>query len=319
MGYQSKIYDKALEIKKTFAKQEKARFERMEAEIYAKFPRLFALDNELSKIGASAAIKAINGDLDAIKALSESSLKIKKEKQEILEGAGFREYKPLCPLCEDSGFCKGSLCECVKTIAKDLLVNELNEQLPLKNSRFDNFDLSFYPDENDSDGNSPKKRMKAIFDFSKKYADTFNKTSESLLFLGGAGLGKTHLSLAIGSAVIEKGYGVIYATAGNMLSKMEKEYFSHLDPDFSDAVLECDLLIIDDLGTEFSTSFSSSCLYNIINTRLLANKPTLINTNLSFAELEQRYTARISSRLAGGYTIKKFLGKDIRIIKATSK
>ncbi len=318
MGYQSKTLDKALDIKLQSAKEHRARFDKTISEVYAKTPRLFNIDNELSKNGASAAIKAINGDLESLKSLREVSQKLSDEKQKILKDAGVNEFKPLCPLCNDTGFVKGTLCECVKNIAKGLLVNELNEQLPLNTSRFDNFDLKFYPNVEENGVNS-KKRMSAIFDFCKNYANSFTKSSESLLFLGGAGLGKTHLSLAIGAAVIEKGYGVIYGSAGNLFSKIEKEYFSRNEPEFSDAVLECDLLIIDDLGTEFSTQFTHSALYNIINTRILANKPTLINTNLSFAEIEERYTARISSRLAGSYTIKKFIGNDIRIIKATNK
>lgn len=319
MGYQNKTYEKALEIKRQSAKEHKARYDKTLNEVYLKTPRLSIVDNELSKNGAAAAIKAINGDIEGLELLRDKSRKLSNEKQRLLKAAEIDEFKPLCPLCNDEGFVKGKLCECVKLIAKELVISELNEKLPLENSRFSNFSLSFYPADEDENGISPKKRMSAIFDFCHKYAKNFTPKSESLLFLGGAGLGKTHLSLAIGSLVIEKGYGVIYGSAGNLLSKIEKEYFSRNEPEFSDAVLECDLLIIDDLGTEFTTQFAHSALYNIVNTRLLSGKPTLINTNLSFSELEERYTARISSRLAGGYTIKKFLGNDIRILKATQK
>lgn len=316
MGYQNKTYEQALEIKRQSAKEHRAEFDKTLGEIYSKTPRLSVIDNELSKNGAAAAIKAINGDIEGLELLRDKSRKLSNEKQKLLSAAGIGDFKPLCPVCNDEGFVKGKLCDCVKLIAKELVISELNEKLPLNTSRFNNFSLSYYPTDEDENGISPKKRMSAIFDFCHTYAKNFTPKSESLLFLGGAGLGKTHLSLAIGSLVIEKGYGVIYGSAGNLLGKIEKEYFSRNEPEFSDAVLECDLLIIDDLGTEFATQFAHSALYNIINTRLLSNKPTLINTNLSFSEIEERYTARISSRLAGGYTIKKFLGNDIRIAKA---
>ena len=319
MRFDTNITEKALEVQKEYAKKHKARYDAMLLEVYDKNPKLKQIDLELSKNGASAAIKALSGDISAVNSIKELSQKLSSQKQAILDDAGIKPFAPLCPVCNDSGFSSQTLCSCVKQIAKQMLTDRLKEQMPLENSSFDDFNLGYYSDSPDDDGNIPKKRMKSIFQFCKTYADTFTKNSESLLFLGGAGLGKTHLSLAICNEVLNGGFGVIYCTAGNLMSRLEKEYFSHEGTQYLDAVLESDLVIIDDLGTEFSTQFSQSNLYNIINTRILSNKPTIISTNLSFAELEERYTARIASRLAGVYTVKKFLGRDIRIIKATSK
>ena len=132
---------------------------------------------------------------------------------------------------------------------------------------------------------------------------------------GATGLGKTFLSLSIASAVIEKGYGVIYSSAQNLLNTLEKEKFSNSDANTLNAIFDCDLLIIDDLGTEFSTSFTVSTIYNIINTRINMCKPVIISTNLSLSELQEMYSERIVSRFIGEYTILKFAGNDIRQIK----
>ena len=143
---------------------------------------------------------------------------------------------------------------------------------------------------------------------------------KNLLFFGQTGLGKTHLSLAIVAEVSAKGFGVVYGSAQNLFSAAEKEHFSYSgETSVQDSLLGCDLLVIDDLGTEFYSSFAASLFYNIVNTRLLSCKPTVINTNLSLDELEKKYTPRICSRFMGGYDSKKFIGSDIRQIKALER
>ena len=135
--------------------------------------------------------------------------------------------------------------------------------------------------------------------------------------MGETGLGKTHLSLAIVAAVSEKGYSVVYGPAGNLFTAAEREHFSYSgETEKLDSMLSCDLLVIDDLGTEFLSPFTSSLFYNIINSRILENKPTIISTNLSIAEIEKRYSDRIASRFIGNYEVKRFLGEDIRQQKA---
>lgn len=145
--------------------------------------------------------------------------------------------------------------------------------------------------------------------------------SPNLLMQGGTGLGKTHLSLAIAHEAIEKGYGVIYGSAQNMVTNLEKERFQkdNEQQDTNQLMLQCDLLIIDDLGTEFSTSFVTAAIYNIVNTRLMTHKPTIISTNLSMKELEERYTERFASRILGSYIPLFFRGKDIRQQKRRKK
>ena len=158
--------------------------------------------------------------------------------------------------------------------------------------------------------------MSKILRYCKSYADNFTKNSESILMKGATGLGKTHLSLAIANEVIKKGYGVIYVSAPSLMQKLEKLYFSRDDDNSAiDMLIECDLLIIDDLGTEFHGQLSVSQMYNIFNSRMLANKPVIINTNLSLRELEKIYTERFVSRIIGNAQKLDFLGSDIRVRK----
>jgi DNA replication protein DnaC len=159
--------------------------------------------------------------------------------------------------------------------------------------------------------------MKKNLTICKEYANNFNKHSESLFMKGSTGLGKTHLSLSIANEVIKKGYGVIYVSAPSLVSQLEKEHFTYNknDSKTDEMLIDCDLLIIDDLGTEFATQFSNSAIYNIFNSRLLADKPVIINTNLTLQELERQYSQRFVSRITGQATRLDFFGKDIRIIK----
>jgi DNA replication protein DnaC len=223
----------------------------------------------------------------------------------------------ICSLCEDSGYKDGKLCSCVTDIAKSLAFNEMSSKMPVSECCFENFDLNYYSDVADASGAVPRKRAASILKLCKDFSDNFSRDSRSLLFMGDAGLGKTHLSLAIVSAVSAKGFGVVYGSAQNLFSAAEKEHFSYGgETDAIDSLLNCDLLVIDDLGTEFYSPYTASLFYNIINSRLLSRRPTVINTNLSFDELEKRYSARITSRFIGSYDMKKFIGNDIRQIKA---
>ena len=196
------------------------------------------------------------------------------------------------------------------------MIDEFQKEMPLNQCKFENFDLKYYSEE----GENPRRRMTAIFKLCKEYVIDFNpQKSENLLFMGQSGLGKTHLTLAIVSGVIEKGYNVVYGPCENLFSLIEKEKFTGENKGSYDAMIDCDLLVLDDLGAEIATPFSKAALYNLINTRMLSNKPTIINTNLTIKEIETRYTARVASRLIGSYNANKFLGEDIRQQKALGK
>lgn len=308
--HNSEIVIKAFELKEAQSKKRHAEHEEKLNKVHLLFPRIDEIDTELSTIGASLVMLALSGKVEEIEKAQKQSEALVKEKQELLNKAEMITYTPLCPLCNDTGRVKGEICNCVKEIAKELSLNALKSTTPATDCSFDNFSLKYYPEE-------AQKRMKNIFDFSKNYADTFGEFSGNVLFMGKCGLGKTHISLAVANAVIEKGFYCVYGSAQDLFSAAEEEHFSYSgETEKRDTLLNCDLLIIDDLGTEFTTNFTQSLFYNIVNTRLLNKKPTFINTNLSFDELEVRYTPRITSRFVGEYTIKQFLGNDIRQLKA---
>lgn len=313
MGFRKEVYIKSLEkVNQSRIRAERSA-EQCKNKAYTTLPRLSEIDRNLSELGARIAISAIAGD--SINTLRAECDSLSEEKRKLLSDNGYSpsDFIPKydCESCNDTGYANGKLCRCVKTIAKQLMYSELSSSMPLDDSRFDNFDLSFYPDENE--GISPRKRIKQIYDMCVDYVNNFSCESQNLLFLGKTGLGKTHLSLAIARAVIDKGYGVIYGPAQDILCKVEREHFGKDNSgDTLENILTCDLLILDDLGTEFSSPFYVSVINNIVNTRLLTKKPTIINTNLNPAELEERYTARVISRLIGNYTMKQFLGKDVR-------
>ena len=311
------IYKKAFEIKKESAENKQQQRDMMLNAAYTSKPRLKEIDRELSGVGASLAINALSGGAEMIEVLRKKSAALSLEKNLLLKECEVGEISYDCPLCCDTGYIKGKICGCIEEIAKKITVEELSKEMPIEECRFDNFDLKFYLDSSDSDGANPRRRMTSIFKLCKEYAINFNpKKSENLLFLGEPGLGKTHLSLSIVNEVISKGFLPIYGSAENLFNAVENERFSNKPQISYDAMLCCDLLVIDDLGTEVVTSVTKSILYNIINSRILSSKPTIINTNLSMKEIETLYSPRISSRLIGAYDAHKFLGNDIRQQKA---
>lgn len=246
--------------------------------------------------------------------LRTENLEAQKEIGRLLKTAGYPEdyLEPdyTCKICSDTGIYKGRLCKCHLALLKQLAYEQLCRNSPLKISSFDDFDLKYYKDDPDV-----YDLMSRVFAFCKNYARNFDMNSNSILMWGETGLGKTHLSLAIAGEVIKKGYGVVYGSVQNLFSSIEQEHFgkdSRGDGDTEKMLLECDLLILDDLGAEFTTSFTVSTLYNIINTRLLSSKPTIISTNLKISEIEKKYTRRTNSRILGEYRILTFEGHDIR-------
>lgn len=230
----------------------------------------------------------------------------------------YLEVKYTCPICEDTGFIETRLCSCHIEVLKELAFNEASKKSPLKFCSFDDFRLDYYSDEAPSRcEDSPRQKMTDIFNLCKLYAASFDTRSQSIIMRGPTGLGKTHLSLSIAGDVIKKGYNVIYNSAQNIFNELEKERFGKTNTNgaYEAMVLECDLLVIDDLGAEFLTSFTKAALYNIINTRMNSGLPTIISTNLTLIEIENNYTQRISSRIIGEYLDLCFEGNDIRQLK----
>ncbi len=314
MGYNKEYLKKALDEVLKKGKNNLLKYEMVKGECYGREPRLAQIDAEFMRLGPLMGMAAISGDQQRLKEIRRKSDALKREQTELKNRVGLGEYAPLCSLCEDTGYIGTKLCACVLKRAKELSFAALSAEIPLNECSFDNFSLDYYSEPND------RATMQKVLEFSKKYVAELTPKSKGLLYFGGTGLGKTHLCIAIAAAALEKGMGVVYSPAQNLLNRLEKEHFSYnSDTPILDDVLECDILIMDDLGAEFSTSFSQSVIYNIINTRILSEKPTVISTNLNLEDLGERYTPRVASRIIGCYNIKKFCGSDIRQQKRIKK
>ena len=328
MGYSRDIYDLAIErVSQNRAQaQREARIRRDMVE--TSLPRVAEIEKEISRHGFQTAKIIAAGGVDVkqkIEELAAYNLALQKERDSLLQQAGyskdFMEPRYSCPLCRDEGYIDGKMCSCLKQLLKEEAYKKLNRLSPLELSRFDNFDLSFYSaSQEEGTALSPRKKMEGIFRFCKQYAANFSRKSESLLMTGATGLGKTHLSLAIAREAIAQGFGVVYGSAQNFMSQLEQERFGRTPfQDSMKLLLDCDLLILDDLGTEFITPFVISSIYNIVNSRLMSGSPTIINTNLSIADMEEKYSERIVSRIIGNYHILPFWGRDVRQLKRIQK
>ena len=326
MGYSSSVYKAAAD--RLFERRLNAEKEadRRRAAIYKKLPRTKELEKEISHCGIQAARAVISGGnvTEEMKNLRDRNLAMQSELAEILTSNGYDKdvFEPSysCKRCSDTGYYDENgrtlVCNCLKQALVSCACEELNRTAPLSLSTFESFSLDYYDKEVDSKtGISPCNHMSKILRYCQNYADNFTKNSESILMKGATGLGKTHLSLAIANEVIKKGYGVIYVSAPSLMQKLEKQYFSRNDDVATDMLIECDLLIVDDLGTEFHSQLSVSLIYNIFNSRMLANKPVIINTNFDLRELEKNYTERFVSRVIGNAQKLDFLGSDIRVRK----
>ena len=319
MAYSKETYKKAeqeLAQRRSRALAERENHHRIAVETV---PEILEAEEKMSRAGL-ATIKAVGmGSADAkeyIQKLSEINLEAQAQRRLLLKSNGFPEdwldVHYTCKKCEDKGFVSGIMCGCFKELLKSIEYEKLCSKLPVGNCRFDNFKLDYYPD---GAGTSPKKRMESVLNYCKAYAADFSRRSPSLLLYGKTGLGKTHLSLAIAGNAVEEGYGVIYSSAQNLFNKLEKDKFGKADANTEEAILDCDLLIIDDLGAEFTTQFTVSALYNIVNSRELESKPTIISTNLMPEQLTKAYGERIASRILSNYVMLYFDGSDIRQIK----
>lgn len=311
-------YSKAFENQKNILNHKKAVFETALQNLQSENPDFAKINARLSQLGALLATVAITGDSAAVKKMQTEMSELTAARAEILKQASIGSIMYDCDKCKDTGYINGKICDCIHDAAKAILIKELSDRLPLENCRFENFDLNYYQN-TDVDGANPRKRMTAILKLCREYVINFDaKQSESLLFMGDTGLGKTHLTLAITCELLNRGFDVIYGAAYNLFTEMETEHFERHTNTKYNAAINCDLLVIDDLGGEFVSPYIQSLLYNIINTRDLANKPTIINTNLAMSDIASRYTPRVASRLIK-YTAKKFIGNDIRQIKSIQK
>lgn len=304
------------------------RAERAEAEallrgeaVCAQYPDLRAVHEGLSGYGLKL-LSALNGDEKTVEkriaALKKENLELKKKQEKLLAAHGLAPdvfaVKYQCALCEDRGFSDGRMCDCLKRALNRLRAEESGLSKLFSAQSFENFDLNRLSDKREGDAEeSDRAIMGGVVKRLLDYAAHFSTDSPNLLFVGGTGVGKTHLSSAIGKAAIERGFLVVYESAMQVVSSLEKERFAAEDKkDGTERVLSCDLLILDDLGTELPGSSSKSYLYYVLNTRLVRGLPTIVSTNLSHTQLEAQYEPRLLSRLLGDFEVILFAGGDMR-------
>ena len=284
---------------------------------FAANPVLAEADDARMRAGLSLArTAALGGDIDAARAALDAA---DKAASDAAQAAGFHAEafapKFRCPLCQDTGMRGGVPCTCVADAARRLRREEINAASPLGLCQFSTFDVTRYPDTMAPDfGVTLRTYMTMLLDYSKNYAAKFGPKSKNLLFMGSSGLGKTHLALAIADAVLENGHDVLYTSSAALAARLGREHFDYSSGDeWLTACQEADLLILDDLGTEYITPLTISVLYELINTRMLTERPTIYTTNITDTSvLTARYTEKVASRILGGCKQFLFLGDDQR-------
>lgn len=304
-------------VKELYAIKQKNAFDDLtikKNELSSKIPEFDVLDKEISSLSSQVFLISIKGENveEEIAKLKVRNAELIKKRDKLLADNNLpKDYLNLkfeCEKCSDTGYVGINMCECMKKaiIEEELKSSSLYSLFSTES--FDTFSLDFYQ-------GKERVAMTKNLEIIKDYAYNFNSHKDmNLLLVGGTGLGKTHLSTSCAKVIIEQGNSVIYEPAQSLMLTFENQRFG--DGDYSDGsttkYFDCDVLIIDDFGTEISNQFTVSTFYNVINTRLNKKLSTIINTNLNQNELRDRYTDRITSRLFGEFFPLVFLGKDIR-------
>ena len=309
-----RIYDERRAIKK-------AELEKRLEEIKKVAPAFFEMENEIASLSTKRAKALIVGDDALAKKFEDQRENLIEEKNALLVAAGFsKDYdKPeyFCDACKDSGFVDGNKCTCYKQLEAEELFDASNIKDVLEKENFETFNFDFFDKTkiDPASGLTAYEMIKKNYNVAKDMADNFVPGEKNLLLIGQVGTGKTFLSNCVAKAVLDKGYSVVYMSASGLFDKLANATFNKGGDDDREQILGCDLLIIDDLGTEFNNSFVSSQLFNCINERKLKKKSTIISTNLDLNQIRDSYSERVSSRLLESYSICKFFNLDIRLIK----
>lgn len=292
------------------------------AEVYRRLPRVQQIDKQMQQNMVSAAFAAFesNGQQTMAEAKAKNQA-LEAEREALLSqhyAPGWLDSNPFCSKCGGNGYLGTTMCDCLKKLCIEEQQKALSPILS-RGESFENFRLDYFSDRlNPQYGAAPRTIMEKVLRGAREYARSFGPHSGHLLFVGGTGLGKSHLALSIGRAVGLMGHSVCYETAGSLFSKLEQAKFtSHEDSHQAAQMLEkCDLLILDDLGTEMPGQFVTSALYGLLNTRLMEGRAMVITTNLNVDECAKRYSPQIASRLYGEFVRLTFVGEDVRILRS---
>ncbi|MCD8054504.1 MAG: ATP-binding protein [Lachnospiraceae bacterium] len=325
MSLTNSQYDR---IQREYSRRRAANQEKQQEHIreaFARIPQLQALEEASADLAFRRARALLAGREEEAARCARQSRDLREERGVLLAGAGYpADYLELpsdCPLCHDTGYVDGEKCRCLKRAMIDLLYHQSAIQENLERENFSSFSYAFYakdrisPGAELSDYDMMKKNVELAWDF----IDRFGEPPQNLLLMGQAGTGKTFLSNCIAKELLDRYHPVIYLSAGQFFDVLAKQAFSRDEggeaAETEQYIYDCDLLIIDDLGTELSNAFVGSRLFSCINERILRGKSTLISTNLSMNDMLRIYTERVTSRLIGHYRILRFPDQDIRILK----
>ena len=324
MGYNKENYRRIRAAYQTKYLRAYEEADRRMAEVHAKSPEIAEIDGKLSATGAEIALAAIGTGEAYREKLAEVEARnreLQARRAVLMAALGYPADYTLppyeCPRCRDSGFVDMKMCDCMRRELVMAAYESSGLGQLMQTQSFDSFDLSFY-----ASNAAEHKQMQSNLKLLREYAERFHPHADSLILCGATGLGKTHLSTAIARRVIERGFDVYYTGAIQMVSDFEHARFGTgtgeqaADPA---RYTDCDLLILDDLGTEVTNQFTNSCLYMILNNRINLRRPTIINTNLTGKEIKVRYTDRIASRILGDFKPFLFAGTDIRRQKLSQK
>lgn len=307
-------------------------FEARRLALYKELPELAALDEQIARGSVACAKRSLCGDSSALAGLRAENEALSAQKTDLLRRHGYPadyltpHYE--CPDCKDTGFINGRQCRCFRQAVVDTIYAQSNVRHIITLENFDSFSYRFYSNDyvDESVGMTPLENMRQVVSCARDFIEHFDSEPSNLLIYGNTGVGKTFLSNCIAAELLSTGHTVLYLTAFQLFDLLEQYKFgrSHsyaASVDYEDSIeqfshiLDCDLLIIDDLGTELNNTFVTSQLYLCINERLLSRKSTIISTNLSFEQLQNNYSERIFSRITSSYTFLKIVGEDIRIQK----
>ena len=323
MAYSEQILRRARERLEQAKNERERENEAHRRDAYDRYPRLAEIDRELRLTMTQLMATALRQGEDptqAVEQIRERNLALQQERDWILDAGeleeGYLDDVSVCEKCSGSGYVGSQMCSCLAELCRQEQKKELTSLLGSGKETFDTFRLDVYPDTYDTAlGASPRQLMKSNLRICRRYAESFGPGSGNLLFSGATGLGKTFLSACIARQAADRGFSVVYETASKLFADFEAEKFGASQEENrgrSRKYLECDLLIIDDLGTEMTTQFTISALYTVINTRMMENRATVISTNLADTEIESRYSPQIASRILGTFRLVQFAGDDIR-------
>jgi len=325
MAYQKEIFDRVEAMYEQDRQTSLYLRNQRITQLYATCSELKDIDRDITVVAVEISQKILASPDDGAALALQLTSKVEKlngRRAALLSSIGlpadYTDITYTCNTCKDTGYTLGKRCECMERRLTRVAYSASDLAALLSTQSFDTFKLSMYSDIPEGrEGESPRERMRDILQTCRAFAEQFALSQDNLLFYGGVGLGKTFLSSCIAREVMAAGYSVVYQSAATLFSMYSDYKFGRIPPDEAkpklSALMDCDLLIIDDLGTEAISSPTVSYLFELLNGRMLTRKKMIISTNLTINELAKMYSERFHSRMFEHFTLLKFIGEDIRL------